>query len=48
MDVTQEHKTYFVSSRFPLPLGKGKVEPTGTLCHMNYVNINGVSGYGRV
>jgi hypothetical protein len=48
MVVTQEHKTYFMSSWFHLPHGLGEVEPTGTFCHINYININGVSGYGRM
>jgi hypothetical protein len=43
MVLTQEHKTYFVSSRFHLPHGLGEVEPTAAFCHINYVNIIGVS-----
>jgi len=42
MVVIQEHKTYFVSSRLPLPHGVGEEEPTATFCQINYVNINGV------
>jgi hypothetical protein len=42
MVVIQEHKKYFVSFKLHLPHGLGEVEPTGTFCHINYANINGV------
>jgi hypothetical protein len=42
MVVIQEHKKYFVSTMLYLPHGLGEVGPTGTFCHINYVNINGV------
>jgi hypothetical protein len=42
MVVTQENKTYFVSSRLHLSHGMGEDEPTATFCKINYVNINGV------
>jgi hypothetical protein len=47
MVVTQEHKTYFLSSRLHLPHGLGEVEPTATLCHIHYVNINEVKWIGK-
>jgi len=46
MVVTQEHKTYFVSSRLRLPHGLREVSPA--FCHINYVNINWVSANGRI
>jgi hypothetical protein len=42
MDVIQENKTYFVSSRLHLLHCVGEEEPTAILCQINYVNINGV------
>jgi len=45
--VTQEHKTY-VSSMLHLPHGFREVEPTATFYQINYININGVSGNGRM
>jgi hypothetical protein len=43
MVVIQEHKTYFMNSRLHLPHGLGEVEPTGTFCHITYININEVT-----
>jgi hypothetical protein len=48
MVVTKEHKTYFVSSRFHLPHGLGNVKPTDTFCRINNLNIDGVTGNGRI
>jgi hypothetical protein len=48
MVVIQENKTYFLSSMLHLPHGVGEVEPTATFRHITYVNINGVSGNGRL
>jgi hypothetical protein len=48
MVLIQEHKTYFLSSRLHLPHGVGEEEPTATFRHITYVNINGVSGNGRL
>jgi hypothetical protein len=48
MVVTQEHKTYYVSPMLHLPHGFREVEPTATFYQTNYVNINGVSGNGRM
>jgi hypothetical protein len=42
MVVTNENKTYFVSSRLHLPHVWSEEEPTATFCQINYVNINGV------
>jgi hypothetical protein len=48
MVVSQEHKTYFLSSRLHLPHGVGEEEPTAIFRHITYININGVSGNGRL
>jgi hypothetical protein len=48
MAVIQEHKTYFVRSRLHLPHGVGEEEPTASFRHIIYVNINGLSGNGRL
>ena len=42
MVVTQEYRTYFVSSRLHLLHGVGEKEPTANFCQMNYGNNNGV------
>jgi hypothetical protein len=47
MVVTQEHKTHFVSSTLHRPNDLWEVEHTVMFCHINYVNMNGVSGNGR-
>jgi hypothetical protein len=49
MVVIQENKTCFVSSSLHLLHGMVlKVELTATICHINYVNIMGLSGNGRI
>ena len=46
--VTQEQKTFYVSSMLHLTHGFREVEPTATFYQTNYVNINGVCGNGRM
>ena len=48
MVVIHEHKTYFVSFMLHLPHGLGQVELTAAICHLNYVNIMGLTGNGRM
>jgi hypothetical protein len=48
MVVIQINKIYFVSSGLHLPHGVGEEGPRATFYQINYVNINGVSGNGRI